>query len=53
MQGFLDNPDAAAREADLRLAYVRPRFSIDHMVDQIEDLYREVLAKRRGAAGTA
>ena len=48
MQGFLDNPDVAAQEAQIRLDYIRPRFSIAHMVDQIEDLYRTVLAKRRG-----
>ena len=49
MQGFLDDPEAAARETDIRLDYIRPRFSIAHMVDQIEQLYREVLAKRRGS----
>jgi len=48
MQGFLDNPEAAAKEAQIRLDYIRPRFSIAHMVDQIEELYRDVLAKRRG-----
>lgn len=47
MQNFLDFPDAAAREAELRLDYIRPRFSIAHMVDQIEALYRTVLAERR------
>ena len=45
---FLDDPAAAAREAAIRLDYIRPRFSIAHMADQIEDLYREVLGKRRG-----
>lgn len=48
MQRMLDDPAAAAREAEERLAYVRPRFSVSHMTDQIEALYREVLAKRRG-----
>jgi glycosyltransferase involved in cell wall biosynthesis len=51
MQRTLDNPVTARREADERLAYIRPRFSIAHMTDQIEVLYREVLAKRRGTAG--
>jgi glycosyltransferase involved in cell wall biosynthesis len=48
MQAFMDNPDAAMAEAAVRLDYIRPRFSIAHMVDQIEALYRQVLAKRRG-----
>lgn len=47
MQGFVNNPEAAMAEARVRLDYIRPRFSISHMVDQIEALYREVLAKRR------
>jgi hypothetical protein len=49
MQRALDNPGAAHNEAGERLAYIRPRFSIAHMTDQIEALYREVLAKRRSA----
>ncbi|MEP7241062.1 MAG: glycosyltransferase family 4 protein [Devosia sp.] len=48
MQGYLDDPAAAAREAAIRLDYIQPRFSIAHMVDQIEVLYRDVLARRRG-----
>ncbi len=47
MQRALDDPQSAQHEADERLAYVRPRFSIAHMTDQIEALYREILAKRR------
>ncbi len=47
MQRALDNPGAAHNEAGERLAYIRPRFSIAHMTDQIEALYREVLVKRR------
>lgn len=47
MQKFVNNPEAAMAEAQLRLDYIRPRFSISHMVDQIEALYRQVLAKRR------
>jgi glycosyltransferase involved in cell wall biosynthesis len=48
MQGFLDDPEAARTEARVRLDYIRPRFTITHMADQIEGLYREVLARRRG-----
>jgi glycosyltransferase involved in cell wall biosynthesis len=47
MQKFMDDPAAAKAEAAVRLDYIRPRFTITHMVDQIEALYREVLAKRR------
>jgi glycosyltransferase involved in cell wall biosynthesis len=43
----LDDPAAAAREAERRLEHIRPRFSIAHMTDQIEALYRDVLARRR------
>jgi glycosyltransferase involved in cell wall biosynthesis len=48
MQGYMDDPDSARREAEIRLDYIRPRFSIAHMVDQIEALYREVLSRRHG-----
>ncbi len=47
MQKFMDDPAAAKLEAAVRLDYIRPRFTITHMVDQIEALYREVLVKRR------
>ncbi|MEO6013360.1 MAG: glycosyltransferase [Devosia sp.] len=47
MQAALNDPAAAAKQAELRLKYVRPRFSIPHMTDQIEALYREILDKRR------
>ena len=47
MQRFMNDPDGAQAEAAVRLDYIRPRFSIAHMVDQIEGLYRQVLAKRR------
>ena len=50
MQGFIDDPEAAMREAEVRLDYIRPRFSIVHMVDQIEALYRVALDKRRSMA---
>ncbi len=46
MQAVLDNPEAAEREAAARLDFIRPRFSIGHMTDQIETLYRSVLAAR-------
>ncbi|HEV2516879.1 MAG TPA: glycosyltransferase family 4 protein [Devosia sp.] len=46
MQAALDNPVAAAREANLRLAHIRAGFSISHMTDQIEALYRQALAAR-------
>jgi glycosyltransferase involved in cell wall biosynthesis len=49
MQRALDDPGAAAREADERLAFIGPRFSIANMTDQIEALYREVLLRRRSA----
>lgn len=49
MRGYIADPDAAAREAAIRLDYIRPRFSIAHMVDQIEALYRQALATRRGS----
>lgn len=48
MQRFMDDPEAAMAEAKVRLDYIRPRFSISHMVDQIEALYRAVLALRTG-----
>lgn len=50
MERFLADPEAAQAEAKVRLDYIRPRFSIAHMVDQIEALYRQVLPVRRGSA---
>ena len=47
MQAALDDPDAAMREAELRLAHIRAGFSVAHMTDQIEALYRQVLVTRR------
>lgn len=47
MQAALDDPAAAMREADRRLAYIRAGFSVAHMADQIEALYRQVLVTRR------
>lgn len=46
MQASLDHAAAAAREAEVRLAHIRSGFSIAHMTDQIEALYRQVLAAR-------
>jgi glycosyltransferase involved in cell wall biosynthesis len=49
MQAALDNPATAVREADVRLAHIRAGFSVAHMADQIEALYRQVLAARAPA----
>ena len=49
MQSTLDDPAAAAREAEMRLAHIRSGFSVAHMTDQIEALYRQVLAARSPA----
>lgn len=46
MQRFMDDPAGGQREADERLAFIRDRFSLVRMADQIEALYREVLAAR-------
>jgi glycosyltransferase involved in cell wall biosynthesis len=47
MGRFLGEPDAATHEAATRLAFVAPRFSVTHMTDGIEALYRCSLAGRR------
>jgi len=46
MQRFLDDPAAAEAEMVQRLDYIRDRFSLRHMVDQIEALYRQALSTR-------
>lgn len=46
MQAFMDDPAAAEAEMRQRLDYIRNRFSLKHMADQIEALYRHVLATR-------
>jgi glycosyltransferase involved in cell wall biosynthesis len=51
MENALHHPDDAAREARQRLDYVRERFSIPFMTDQIEALYRDVLRSRRAQGG--
>jgi glycosyltransferase involved in cell wall biosynthesis len=48
MQGFMDDPLAAQREMELRFDFIRTRFSVERMADQIEALYRQALALRRG-----
>ena len=48
MQSFLDDPQAAFAEMRVRLGFIRDRFSVERMADQIEALYRDVLSKRRG-----
>ncbi|MDB5541689.1 MAG: glycosyltransferase family 4 protein [Devosia sp.] len=52
MQSALDDPAAAAREAETRLGHIRTGFSIAHMADQIEALYRRALFARRAAGFT-
>lgn len=47
MRSALHDPERAAADAAQRLEFIRPRFSIAHMTDQIEALYREQLAIRR------
>jgi glycosyltransferase involved in cell wall biosynthesis len=51
MENALHHPDDAARQARQRLDFVRERFSIPFMTDQIEALYREVLRSRRAQVG--
>jgi glycosyltransferase involved in cell wall biosynthesis len=46
MQAFLDNPAAADAEMRQRLDFIRDRFSLRHMTDQIEALYRQVIDTR-------
>lgn len=53
MQRFMDHPEAADREMRQRLEYIRTRFSIKHMTDGIEALYRAVLTTRREVAAGA
>jgi glycosyltransferase involved in cell wall biosynthesis len=48
MQAFMDDPAAANREMETRLEFISTRFSVAHMTDQIEALYRQTLATRRG-----
>lgn len=46
MQAAIDDPVAAAAEAATRLVHIQQGFSIAHMTDRIETLYREALAHR-------
>ena len=43
MQAALVSPAEAEAEATRRLAFIRHRFSVAHMADEIEALYRQVL----------
>jgi glycosyltransferase involved in cell wall biosynthesis len=47
MQSFMDNPSSAEPEMHTRLDFIRSRFSVAYMTDQIEALYRQILATRR------
>ena len=47
LQAFLDDPASAAAALQQRLAFIRDRFSVQTMTDQIEALYRNVLSRRR------
>jgi glycosyltransferase involved in cell wall biosynthesis len=47
MQRAIDDPNSAWLEMEERLAFIRPRFTIARMTDQIELLYRELLVERR------
>lgn len=49
MQAALADPDAAQREAQARLAHIRAAFSVARMTEAIEALYRQSLARRKGA----
>lgn len=49
MQSFMDDPAAADREMQQRLDYIRTRFSVAHMTDQIEALYLQALNARAAA----
>jgi glycosyltransferase involved in cell wall biosynthesis len=46
MRTFLADPAAAEHEAAVRGEFIRPRFSVAHMTDAIEALYRELVAER-------
>jgi glycosyltransferase involved in cell wall biosynthesis len=46
MQDFMDHPDAADLEMKMRLEFIRTRFSIEAMTDDIEALYRKVIETR-------
>ncbi|MBK8083069.1 MAG: glycosyltransferase [Devosia sp.] len=46
MQTYLDTPRIAEQEAEARLAHIRRGFSVEHMTDSIEALYRRALDAR-------
>jgi glycosyltransferase involved in cell wall biosynthesis len=51
MQGLLADPVAADAAAASRFAFIRHRFSVSRMTDDIEALYRDALARRRRSGG--
>ncbi|HTJ59422.1 MAG TPA: glycosyltransferase [Devosiaceae bacterium] len=46
MQSYMNDPAAAAKEAEVRLEFIGTRFSIARMTDQIEALYHRLQAAR-------
>ena len=50
MQAALYDPETTRAEAAQRLAHIRAGFSVSHMADQIEALYRQALGTRQRAA---
>jgi glycosyltransferase involved in cell wall biosynthesis len=46
MQNFMDHPEAAELEMKTRLEFISTRFSVGAMTDDIEALYRKVIATR-------
>lgn len=53
MQAVMDDPAAADAEMRVRLDHIRAGFSLAHMTDQIEALYRQVLASRHAPKSPA
>lgn len=53
MQAVMDDPAAARAEMRARLEHIRAGFSLAHMADQIEALYRQTIATRRGLKSPA
>jgi len=52
MEAYMVDPEAAQREMEVRLEFIRGGFSVELMTDQIEAVYRQVLAARRGESST-
>lgn len=53
LEALLSNPVRAQIEAGERLDWLRPRFHIETMQRRIEQLYRDILAAKRGRAAPA